>query len=150
MTDTLIYSLLALFAGVAVTFQGPINTNLAQSLKSNNMATFMAFFVGTIILAIYILIIREPIPTLTMFRQAPWWSYLGAVTGIIYVFSVIIVFDKLGASSSMVLLILAQIVTALLLDHFGILGVPKKPINIYKIVGLVLMVSGVYLINKKW
>ncbi|WP_068268472.1 DMT family transporter [Caviibacter abscessus] len=148
MGNNIIYPLLAIVAGISVTLQGPINTSLGKSLKSPDLATFWAFFGGTVLIGIYLLAKKEPVPDLAQIKEIPVWSYLGAVTGIIYVALVILVTPKLGVGTTTVLLLLAQIITALVLDHFGVFGFIAKPINLVKVAGVVLMTGGVFLISK--
>lgn len=148
MGNSMIYPLLAIIAGISVTLQGPINASLGKSLKSPDLSTFWAFFGGTILIAIYLFIKKEPIPNIATIKGIPLWSYLGAVTGIIYVALVILVTPNLGVGATTVLLLLAQITTALLLDHFGAFGFIAKPITLMKLAGVLLMTGGVYLINK--
>ena len=148
MGNNLIYTLLAVVAGIAVTIQGPINASLGKSLKSADMATFWAFAGGTSLIAIYLVLKKEPLPSIDIIRQTPIWSYLGAITGLIYVFIVIFVTPHLGVGNTTILLLFAQIITALLLDHFGAFGFIPKPINLIKIIGVSLMTGGVFLISK--
>lgn len=148
MGNNLIYTLLAVVAGIAVTVQGPINASLGKSLKNPDMATFWAFAGGTAVIAVYLLIKKEPLPSLDIIRQTPIWAYLGAITGLIYVSLVIFVTPHLGVGNTTILLLFAQIVTALLLDHFGAFGFTPKPINLIKIIGVSLMTGGVFLISR--
>lgn len=148
MGNNIIYPLLAILAGISVTFQGPINASLGKSLKSPDLATFWAFLGGTVLIAIYLFVKKEPVPNLSVIKEIPVWSYLGAITGIIYVALVIFVTPKLGVGTTTVLLLLAQIITAMFLDHFGAFGFVAKPITLMKIAGVILMTGGVYLINK--
>lgn len=148
MSKNLIYMLLAVVAGIAVTVQGPINTILGKNLKNSNMATFWSFFGGTVVLAVYFLISRQSLPTVDLIKSTPWWTYLGAITGIIYVALVIYVTPALGVGRVTVLLLIAQTLTALFLDHIGAFGFAQRPIDLNKIVGLVLMIAGVVFINK--
>lgn len=103
---------------------------------------------GTVILATYFIFKKQALPSIEVIKSVPLWAYLGAITGLVYVSLVILVIPHLGAGTTTVLLILAQIVTALLLDKFGMFGLEVKDISVTKIIGVALMLAGVYLINK--
>lgn len=148
MESKIIYILLTLFAGIAVTMQGPMNSALGKSLRNPNLATYWSFLFGTILITIYLIAKRTPIPSVEMLKATPWWAYIGAITGIIYVSTLVLVIPKLGAGTTTVLLILAQIITALVLDKYGLFGLDIKDINISKIIGVVLMIFGVVLVSK--
>ena len=48
-----------------------------------------------------------------------------------------------------VLIVAGQLFTALLMDHFGVLGMRENPISLQKMIGIVLVIGGAYLVNKK-
>ena len=48
-----------------------------------------------------------------------------------------------------VLIIAGQLITAVIIDHFGMLGLQQSTITLQKTVGVMLLVVGVYLVNKK-
>lgn len=148
MDNKYIYIMLTIFAGIAVTMQGPINAALGRSLKSSDLATFWSFVSGTVIIGIYLLIKRVPMPSLELLSSVPWWAWLGALTGIIYVSIVILVIPRLGAGTATVLLILAQILTAIVLDKVGAFGVDVKDITFVKMIGVFLMLGGVVLVSR--
>lgn len=148
MEGNLVYILLTLFAGFVVTIQGPINAALGKYIKSADMALFWSFLGGTIVVTIYVLVKRVAFPSVEVIKTVPLWAYLGAITGLVYVSLLILVIPHLGAGNATVLLILAQIITALILDHFGLFGMEIRSINAIKIVGAVLILGGVYLVNR--
>ena len=53
-------------------------------------------------------------------------------------------FPKLGAGSVLVLMTAAQILMGLILDHIGFLELPKRDISLYRIIGLFLIILGVF------
>lgn len=150
MTDSkFLFMLIATLAGTAVAFQGPMNSTLGIKVKNIDFPTLWSFVAGSIVLLVYFFLIkRYTLPSMQLFKTVPWWAYLGPIVGIIYVFSVVLVIPKLGAGNATVILLLAQTLTAVILDHFGLVGLPVNPINLYKIIGLLLMFAGVIFVNK--
>ena len=66
--------------------------------------------------------------------------------GASYVVCTIIVGPKLGAAALLALVILGQLVTSLLVDHFGWLGFPQHPLTLMRLLGATLLFGGVLLI----
>ena len=51
-------------------------------------------------------------------------------------------------AASLTLIVAAQTVAALALDHFGWLGLPVRPITLVKLAGVALIVGGVLLVRR--
>jgi transporter family-2 protein len=56
---------------------------------------------------------------------------------------------KIGAANMFVLLVAGQLFTAVMMDHFGVLGLKESPATIQKMIGILLLIAGAYLVNKK-
>jgi transporter family-2 protein len=57
--------------------------------------------------------------------------------------------QEVGASNMFVLIVAGQLFTALMMDHFGVLGLRPNPINMQKLIGILLVIGGAYLVNRK-
>lgn len=143
------YMFLAIFAGIIVTFQAGFNTRLGLKINSGEYATLITFILGTFVVILYLIIARKPMPTIEVLKSTSWWMYLGAVSGALYVLIVVIATPKLGVGSTTLLLMFAQIATAVVIDHFDIFSLGQKSVDIYRLSGVVLVVLGVLLVNKK-
>jgi transporter family-2 protein len=55
---------------------------------------------------------------------------------------------RIGVALAFSLAIGGQMLVTLLIDHFGWLGVPEKPINLWRVFGAALITVGVILIRK--
>jgi transporter family-2 protein len=63
--------------------------------------------------------------------------------------AIIISVPKIGAANVFALVIAGQLLMGLIYDHFGLLGFPQNSVNWVKVGGVLLMIGGAYLINKK-
>lgn len=147
MENKIIYIFLALIAGAAVTFQGPINGALGKVIKPE-YATLWSFISGTIIISLIIVLKKMNFPNIEMLKGLPWWMFIGGIIGIFYVFLIILIIPKLGSATTIFLVIVSQILTAILIDNFGLVGLPVKLVTINRFIGLVFMLIGVYFVNK--
>lgn len=143
-----IYTILVLIAGILAPTQAGINAQLSQGLRSNLLAALVSFIVGTLGLIIYILILRTPWPSLGGMAKIPFWLWLGGLCGAFLVTVTIAAVPKLGATTMFAFFLAGQMIASLVFDHFGLLGYPVHPLNIWRVLGTILLFAGVLII--KW
>lgn len=128
--------------------QGAINSKLATTIDSPILAAFISFVVGTVALFVYMLLTGVPLSQLATAKNAPIVAWLGGFLGAFFVFVMAMVVPRIGVALAFSLAIGGQMVVTLLVDHFGWLGVPEKPINLVRVLGAALITVGVILIRK--
>ena len=64
------------------------------------------------------------------------------------VFGIAWIIPQIGAQQMTVMLLTGQILSAMLLSHFGWLGSPVQPVNLMNIMGALLMIGGVFLATR--
>ena len=139
--------LLAIAAGAGLAFQAVINTRLRGVVHSAVWAAMIQTFVGLAMLAVIAVAARESPSGVAGWIRAPWWVWTGGLLGATYVTAVIITTAPLGAALMAMSVIVGQIVTALLIDHFGWLGVEVQRLSPTRILGAGLLVGGIVLIR---
>jgi transporter family-2 protein len=144
-----IFYLLPLLAGVAMAIQSGINSQLRVAVQQPILAAFISFLGGTIFLGIILLFMRHSLPGWQTIADAEWYKFTGGLLGSLVVTSVILSVQRIGAASMFVIILAAQLVMALLMDHFALLGMRQNPISMQKIAGIALVVAGVWLVNRK-
>lgn len=148
MNQALLYILLALAAGICIPTQAGINAQLSHWTRSPTLAAGISFAVGTVCLTLYVLASRIPLMPATALAGAPWWIWSGGALGAFFVASTIFLVPKLGATTMLALVLAGQMVTSLLLDHFGAFAFPIHPISLPRIIGVFMVAAGVILIQK--
>ncbi len=144
---TLAY-VLGLSAGVGLTVQVGMNAQLRRTLSTANGAALVSFTVGTLALILMVLAMRTPLPSRDTLASVPWWAWFGGVLGAFYVASSTIVAVELGATALLGLALVGQLAGALIIDHYGWLGLPVNPITLTRIAGVLLLACGVWLVAK--
>ena len=139
---------LAILAGMAMPTQAVVNSRLANSVDSPILAAFISFAVGTVALFIYILLTGVPLNNLAAAKDAPYIVWIGGFLGAFFVSVMATIVPRIGVALSFSLAIGGQMLVTLLIDHFGWLGVPEKPINIWRVLGASMITVGVVLIRK--
>ena len=131
--------------GIAMTLQTAINTQLREYLYSPLQAALFSFLVGTIVLAILVFFQQVPKPNLHEIVHLPWYMWLGGVLGVYAISLSIYAAPKLGYLTLTGLILFGQIAMSMLIDHFGVLGTEKAPINWQRLLGGVVIFIGVLL-----
>jgi len=139
---------LAVLAGMAMPTQATVNSKLAESVQSPILAAFISFAVGTVALFLYILLTGVPLNNLAASKNAPPVVWIGGFLGAFFVSVMATVVPRIGVALAFSLAIGGQMLVTVLIDHFGWLGVPEKPINLWRVLGATLITIGVILIRK--
>jgi transporter family-2 protein len=138
---------LALLAGMAMPTQATVNSKLAGYAGSPITAAFISFAVGTLALFVYMLLTGVPLGSLAASKDAPLVAWIGGFLGAFFVSVMATVVPRIGVALAFSLAIGGQMIVTLLIDHFGWLGVPEKPLNLYRVGGAALITAGVILIR---
>lgn len=136
--------LLGILLGVGVSFQTAINAKLRSFLNAPFLASFVSFSVGTLTLLLATATHSTQPLSGEMLEQAVWWSWLGGLLGMLGLTGNILLFPKLGAVQTAVMPIFGQILMAMLIDHFGWFNAPIQPFSLIRLLGVVLVLSGIF------
>ena len=139
---------LGLAAGLGLTLQVGMNTQLRKVLNSAYSAALISFLVGTVALVALILATRTPMPSRAELGGVPAWAWFGGLFGAFYVAISTVVAAQLGATSLLVLGLAGQLAMALVVDHYGWLGLPEHPFTLMRFMGVALVCAGVWLITR--
>lgn len=144
----LFYVIIALLAGACAPTQAGINAQLRLFTQDPVLAALISFAVGTLALFSYALSVHIPWPSFQVFSHIPLWQWTGGLLGAFLVVVTVILAPKLGAATMLALLVAGQMTTSLILDHYGLIGYQQHPMNVWRIVGVALVVTGVVLLKK--
>ncbi|MGW7774252.1 DMT family transporter [Pseudomonas machongensis] len=139
--------LIALLAGAAVPFQAGSNAALGRLLGHPLWAAGVSLLVSLMMLMPALLLMRAPMPQLQNLAQAPWWAWLGGVAGVIYITAALVLTPRLGAAGFIVCVIAGQVLSSLLIDQFGLMGLPEKPVNLPRLLGVAMIVGGMLVVQ---
>ncbi len=76
--------------------------------------------------------------------QAPWYTWLGGVLGVAIISTVAASIPKVGAAAATTAIITAQVLTACVIDHFGMFGLEAMPFTWCRWVGGALLAAGAW------
>ena len=145
-TAFLIFSTIA--AGVSVIIQQALNAYLRSAIGSAAWSGVVSYFVGLIAIAAFAILLREPLPPAAVIAGSPWWAWSGGVFGAVFITLAILLIPQLGAATFIALLVTGQMLTSLVLDHFGWLGLEQRSVDLPRLIGVGLLIAGVVLIRR--
>lgn len=141
-----IYLLLAFLVGIAITVQAGVNANLRQAMANPILAASLSFGSGFVILLLMLLVTGGSMPSTDMIKQVSWWKWMGGLMGAIYMITVIVSVPKIGTANLVSLSVAGQLVAAIILDHYGLMGFALHSANGWRLLGILLIVMGVLLV----
>jgi len=148
MSNTYLYLLVALVAGAMMPTQAATNNKMATVVASPILAALISFVVGTAALFVYALLSGETLSSLVEAKNAPPIAWVGGFLGAFFVASAVLLVPRIGVAMTFSLIIAGQMIVTLIIDHFGLLGVPVKEVSLARIGGILLITAGVILIRR--
>jgi len=140
--------LLTAFTGGLVALQAPINSLLGRSIGTWQ-AAFLSFAIGTMALACIAALATGGLGQIADVRGVPWYYLTGGLLGAAYVTSILVTVRTLGACGVVAATVAGQLALSVVVDHFGLIGVARQPITVAKVLGVVLLGIGTYLIVRE-
>ncbi|TAE27783.1 MAG: DMT family transporter [Cytophagales bacterium] len=144
----LLFYVLAFLTGVAMSVQSAVNSGLRQGFGNPLLAAVTSFGTGFLALILAQVFVGNPLPTLESIRQISWWKWTGGLIGACYVTTVIVTISKIGPGNLLSLSVAGQLIAAVILDHYGLLGFTPHPANAWRLLGVAMIIGGVLLVVK--
>ena len=138
--------IIAVLSGAVMSIQGVWNTGLTKQTSLWLANAFVQFSVFVVCLLIWLFADRTNVARLA--QVSPKYLLAGGVMGVFITYSVIVSMNKLGPAKAVLLIVIAQIAVAYLLELFGLFGTEKADFQVRKLIGMAVAVLG--LIIFKW
>lgn len=135
-----------LISGVLMSVQGVFNTDLNKQSSlwvATGWVQISAFIVCA---AAWFFTGRESISSL--WQVSHKYTLLGGVIGAFITITVIKSMSALGPAKAVMLIVIAQLIAAYVIELLGIFGAQKQPLEWRKIIGMIIAIAGVIIF--KW
>lgn len=133
------YYLLSLIAGSLLAFMVSSNGIVGEA-AGNYASSVIIHFIGLVGVIGVLLVTKAKFKNL---RKLPLWMYSAGLIGIITVLFNNLTYTSLGVSLTVALGLLGQSLTSILIDHFGLFGLPVSRFDKKKIVGFMIILGGI-------
>lgn len=145
MVDLGLVIVVGLIGGIAVGIQSPIAGAMGQKLGGTASSAIIHF--SGLVLSLILLAFRGG-ERIRDWHTLPWYMLGAGVFGVILYQTINVTLPRLGATNMLTLIIIGQLLTGVVLDTTGWLGVSARPVELTRIVGIVVLLLGGYLIVK--
>jgi transporter family-2 protein len=137
--------LIGLIGGVGVGLQVPIAGAMGQRV-GGIASSFIIHVSGAIFSGLFLFLrggekIRD-------WNTLPWYMLMAGIFGLILYLTINVTLPRLGSTMMVSLIIVGQLMAGVVIDHFGLLGVATRHIDLPRAIGLAVLVLGAYLIAK--
>jgi transporter family-2 protein len=139
---------LTALAGATLAVQVGFNATMRSHAGSPMAAALVNFAVGTLFLAIAVAVGRGGFSGIAQVAGAPWWAWGAGILGGLYIAASAAFGPAIGGATFLALIVAGQMVAALALDHYGLLGFPVRPIDAWRVAGALLVIGGMFLLAR--
>ena len=109
-------------------------------------SVFITYFGGGLLIGVIMLIQRGG--HLGSGATVPWYAYTSGVLGLVIVGTLAYSAPRLGLVAAFTVFITAQFLMGALVDQFGWMGAEARPLNLARLAGMVLLLTGTWLITR--
>ncbi len=141
------YVTLAVAAGAMLPLQAAINARLARLVGSPLWAAGISGLVLTAALALVAGVALRAGPRVEGLGGAPWWVWTGGLCGAVVLSATTATAPRLGTAGMIALVMAGQVLCSLLLDHYGVLGLPILPVSAKRLAAAALLLAGAALMR---
>lgn len=138
--------LIAIISGALMSIQGVFNTQVTKASGIWAASSFVQLSALFVCLSAWLLTERGNL--LKVFSVQPKYMLLGGAMGAFITFTVIKSMEVLGPAKAVMLIVVAQLLVAYIIELFGWFGVDKQPFEWRKAVGMAVAIAGILIF--KW
>lgn len=138
---------LAVIAGAVLPIQAGLNAKVGKAVGDPVYAALISFAIGTVGLFLYVLANKTSLAGISEAASLNWSVWTAGLLGAFYVAAVIILVPKIGTALTFGLVVGGQLGLSLIIDHYGLLGIPAHSINWQRLLGIAAIIGGVLLIR---
>ncbi len=137
---------IALISGTLMSIQGVFNTQVTKASSIWVASAFVQLSAFAVCMGAWLLTDRTSFAALG--KVEPKYMLLGGAIGAFITYTVIKSMEMLGPAKAVMLIVIAQLIVAYLLELFGMFGVEKQPLEWRKVIGMIIAIAGVVIF--KW
>ena len=140
--------LLVFICGALLPLQAGLNTRLGKSIDSPIYASLFSCMVGALVVGCYLLFAKQSFSWNGLKSASPYSWLGGGVLGAVYITATMLALPRIGMALTFGLVVAGQVLMAVLLDHLNVLVAEQHSINIWRLMGISLIIAGVVIVRK--
>jgi len=136
--------IIGLAGGIAVGLQSPLSSMLSQRLGVLE-SVFIVHLGGALVALIPLLILGS---RLGQWRSVPWYTLTAGAFGLVVIASVSYMIPRVGIAAAITAIVAGQLLVGTILDHYALLGSAGRPLDLTRVLGLIIVMVGVWVTVK--
>jgi transporter family-2 protein len=85
---------------------------------------------------------------LSQWRSLPWYTLGAGMFGLIVIGAISFMIPRVGVAASIITVVAGQLLVSVILDHFGLLGATVRQLDVTRVLGMAVLLVGVWLTVK--
>lgn len=147
IANTLPWMIWAVFIGALGAMQQAINGRLGTLLHSPTQAAFISFGIGLILIVIATMCLVKSWPTISDIKKAEPWTFMGGILGALFVLANAVTVPYIGTGLTVMMALIGQLIGSIFVQQFGWWHSIKSQVKGQQIIGILVMLVGIYLIK---
>ncbi|MFP7571151.1 DMT family transporter [Marivita sp. S2033] len=141
-----LYALTMLAAGIGIPVLAALNAALGVRLGSPAAAALVLFCVA--LAAAVIVTALTGVKAISGVPAAPKHLFLAGLLVAFYVLSITYIAPHFGVGNAVFFVLLGQLISAALIDHYGLFGARISPLGLTRATGIAVMAAGVWITQR--
>lgn len=137
---------LTLFLGIILAVHLAMNGKVGAEINNPRVANAVFWCIGAVT-AVIIGLTGWKAGALAPLKDINLLLLTAGALGAMLVFAIAFLIPRVGAGTLFITLLAGQVITGMVMSHFGWLGSEVEPVTLIKIVGVVLMIGGAAIVT---
>lgn len=134
--------IVALISGALMSIQGVFNTGVTKQTSNWLAAAWVAFSGFVVAFLLWAIFERENASVGALFKVDNKYMLVGGVLGAFITWTVIRSMAELGPAKAVLLIVIAQLLVAYVIELLGMFGVEKNEFQMTKLIGIIVSIVG--------
>ena len=147
MPESIRYAAIMLAAGIGIPILAALNAQLGARIGSPTVAAVVLFCIALLGAVVVMFATQGPAGFSAVAAQ-PKHLFLAGLLICFYVLSVTFVAPRFGVGNAVFFVLMGQMISAALIDQFGLFGAIMRPLTVMRASGLGVMALGLYMIQR--
>ncbi len=134
--------LIAIISGALMSIQGVFNTGVTKQTSNWLTTAWVAFSGFVLAFILWFVFERDEADIMSLFKVDNKYMLVGGVIGTFITWTVIRSMSELGPAKAVLLIVIAQLLVAYIIELLGIFEVEKVPFQWSKLIGILVSIVG--------
>jgi len=135
--------MIAASGGAAISFQSLFSGVIGEKLGI--IESVFIVHLGGLLLAGLLLLVAGG-GSIASWRSVPWYALGAGFIGVAIVASISYAVPRLGLATTLTVTVVSQLIIGAIIDHLGLLGATHHPLDLARVIGMLILFVGTWLV----